>query len=234
MTANDPIDVADAIKSLRKSKQLTQTEFAKSLGVTLSTVAKWETRKVSPSPMALLAIGRHDPENTAFWANKAGALHSSVQRMVDNYKKVYTVEKDDNRVIDIHGDAIAFPYQFLPEDAETRVSMPRGWFPDGATVVGIRYTGHCMAPLVQSGDVVFVALHSVERLEAHTDQMIAIAEHGRLCVGWLKKVGRSFFLISNDPMGTDLTEIKEGSRTILGRVVKWVSEPRVNTKQAAN
>lgn len=38
----------NAIESYRKKKQISQTQLAKSLGVTQSAVAKWETGKSKP------------------------------------------------------------------------------------------------------------------------------------------------------------------------------------------
>lgn len=37
------------IKKLRESKEMTQNEFARLIGVDRSAVAKWETRKARPS-----------------------------------------------------------------------------------------------------------------------------------------------------------------------------------------
>lgn len=44
------------IKALREDKGLTQTQFAESVGVTITTVSGWETREVPPRTSALKAI----------------------------------------------------------------------------------------------------------------------------------------------------------------------------------
>lgn len=44
------------IKELRKLMGLTQERFAAQLGVTVSTVNRWENGKGKPSPLALLRI----------------------------------------------------------------------------------------------------------------------------------------------------------------------------------
>ena len=44
---------ASEIRILRRSKGLTQQQFADLLGVTKGTVARWETNKVKPSPLAI-------------------------------------------------------------------------------------------------------------------------------------------------------------------------------------
>jgi len=43
-------------KALRSKLQLTQEQFAAKLGVTVSTVNRWENGKNKPSPMAKLRI----------------------------------------------------------------------------------------------------------------------------------------------------------------------------------
>ena len=44
------------IKDLRAALELTQERFAAKLGVTVSTVNRWETGKGKPSPLALKQI----------------------------------------------------------------------------------------------------------------------------------------------------------------------------------
>jgi DNA-binding transcriptional regulator YiaG len=40
------------IKDARSKKKMTQAELAAALGVTVTTVARWETGKCEPSPLA--------------------------------------------------------------------------------------------------------------------------------------------------------------------------------------
>jgi len=44
------------IKELRERLELTQERFAARLGVTVSTVNRWENGKSQPSPLALIRI----------------------------------------------------------------------------------------------------------------------------------------------------------------------------------
>ncbi len=50
------INIAKMIKKLRVASGLTQEQFAAKVGVTLSTVNRWETSKGKPSPLAMLRI----------------------------------------------------------------------------------------------------------------------------------------------------------------------------------
>lgn len=49
-------DVPEMVKRLRKSLGLTQEQFAAKVGVTFSTVNRWENGKGKPSPLAMLRI----------------------------------------------------------------------------------------------------------------------------------------------------------------------------------
>ncbi len=53
----------EEIKKIRKSLNLTQEEFAHQLGVTLSTVNRWETKKTRASRLAKREIMRLAKEN---------------------------------------------------------------------------------------------------------------------------------------------------------------------------
>jgi transcriptional regulator with XRE-family HTH domain len=51
-------DIEKAIRDLRHKLGLTQEQFAAKVGVTFSTVNRWENGKSQPSPLALERIGR--------------------------------------------------------------------------------------------------------------------------------------------------------------------------------
>ena len=49
-------DIPKMIRKLRTSIGLTQEQFAAKIGVTVSTVNRWENDKDKPSPLAMLRI----------------------------------------------------------------------------------------------------------------------------------------------------------------------------------
>ena len=51
-------DIAKMIRKLRTALGLTQEQFAAKVGVTVSTVNRWENNKSKPSPLAMLRIDR--------------------------------------------------------------------------------------------------------------------------------------------------------------------------------
>ena len=49
-------DISKMIRKLRTALELTQERFAAKVGVTVSTVNRWENNKGKPSPLAMLRI----------------------------------------------------------------------------------------------------------------------------------------------------------------------------------
>ena len=52
----DERDIRQTIKELRAATGLTQEQFAAKIGVTFSTVNRWENEKGKPSPLAMRRI----------------------------------------------------------------------------------------------------------------------------------------------------------------------------------
>ncbi len=52
----DKQDTSKMIRELRADLGLTQEQFAAKLGVTYSTINRWENKKGNPSPLAMLRI----------------------------------------------------------------------------------------------------------------------------------------------------------------------------------
>lgn len=56
MTKHTDNDVAEMVKKLRAKLGLTQEQFAAKVGVTWSTVNRWENGRGKPSPLAMRQI----------------------------------------------------------------------------------------------------------------------------------------------------------------------------------
>jgi len=52
----DNKDISKIVRELRTDLGLTQEQFAAKLGVTYTTVNRWENNKGNPSPLAMLRI----------------------------------------------------------------------------------------------------------------------------------------------------------------------------------
>lgn len=53
MTKQEDIRLSEMVKELRSQLELTQEQFAAKIGVTWSTVNRWENGRGKPSPLAL-------------------------------------------------------------------------------------------------------------------------------------------------------------------------------------
>ena len=53
MTKHEDIRLSEMVKELRGQLELTQEQFAAKIGVTWSTVNRWENGRGKPSPLAL-------------------------------------------------------------------------------------------------------------------------------------------------------------------------------------
>ncbi len=62
------------IRGLRRHLEMTQEEFAHALGITVSTVNRWENGHASPSKLARATIARLAAENQVTVASEAGGL----------------------------------------------------------------------------------------------------------------------------------------------------------------
>ena len=58
MASKTKKDISKMIRKLRNTLGLTQEQFAAKIGVTVSTVNRWENDKGKPSPLAMLRIER--------------------------------------------------------------------------------------------------------------------------------------------------------------------------------
>jgi len=60
------------IKDLRKRLGVDQKALAEDLGVSQGTISEWESGDHTVPPIALMAIGRMDYDNTEWWYEQAG------------------------------------------------------------------------------------------------------------------------------------------------------------------
>jgi SOS-response transcriptional repressor LexA len=176
-----------------------------------------------------MAIGRLDTNQRDWWFQQAGESHAMVDQVASSYKKTWTVEADDNRTIQIHGTAGAGPNRFPPEQAESRISLPRSWFRDESGIVGLRVVGDSMHPVVQNGFLVLVDVHDNLDLEGLEGKMVAARNEHGVVIKWLRKFGDVWMLVSQNSDYAPI-EVKKGGYALVGRVVKWIGEPSPTRK----
>ena len=64
MSGGDKKDISKMIRERRITLGLTQEQFAAKVGVTFSTVNRWENNKSNPSPLALRKINELQPDQS--------------------------------------------------------------------------------------------------------------------------------------------------------------------------
>jgi SOS-response transcriptional repressor LexA len=227
MTPYKGLPPGKAIKKFRvEGLQCTQTRLAEMLGVTLSTVAKWESGNVKPSKMAILALAERDFQNKAYWLELAGPLHASVGSLVDAYKQTHSFDPDKVQAIRIHGSAGAGPNRFPSSEAEEQIFLPRSWFKSGQVLIGLHVKGDSMAPLIEDGFLVLVDVHDNQDFASLDGKVVAARDEHGVCIKWLRKKGRSFYLISQNVSAEyPPIEVERDGYAVVGRVVKWIGEP---------
>jgi DNA-binding transcriptional regulator YiaG len=52
----DKTDISKVLKELRRALELTQEQFAAKIGVTFTTINRWENKRGKPSPLAMKRI----------------------------------------------------------------------------------------------------------------------------------------------------------------------------------
>lgn len=79
--------IGQIIKDLRRSKKLSQTEFAKIVGVSQTTVTAWETGKAEPSSSAITRIADYFDVSTDYLLGRPEKKLSSEEQETKDLKK---------------------------------------------------------------------------------------------------------------------------------------------------
>lgn len=115
---NLPADYSERIKRLRQRFGLTQVELAQRLGVSFTTVNRWENAQTRPSPLAWSRLQRMDgeqPDTGVSATDGAGADSSSVPPLD------FTAPPEAVRVL-AEGERLSFGHMFNPAFA-TEISQ---------------------------------------------------------------------------------------------------------------
>lgn len=96
--------IGQTIKDLRRSKKLSQTDFAKIVGVSQTTVTAWETGKAEPSSSAITRIADYFNVSTDYLLGrpeKSGNIdentdYTALEKALDNAKSFDGKPMSDN------------------------------------------------------------------------------------------------------------------------------------------
>jgi SOS-response transcriptional repressor LexA len=227
-----PGSVPATIKALRKRLQIDQTVMAEHLGVTQATVSGWENGEYPPSPMALMALGRMDFNNAAWWFEQAGSRFLERYRMGEAYRKVQEdrrASSDESTVwVPLMHDAVAAGLGRAIADHEIDRLIPfvRDLMPRGGKLRALRVAGESMAPIIQTGYIVVVDAQQQDAKRL-VGKMVAAREGDDVTIKWLRKDGDLYLLIPQHTSPAYPVRIMrpDGDFSVIGEVVKWVGYP---------
>jgi SOS-response transcriptional repressor LexA len=219
-----PADLPNRIKELRKRLGMTQKELAGFCTVSQVQISNWESGKDSPSPKALVRLGKlaGDPDR-AWWWEKAGLKEAEPERPNEPVVRRVPLLKD--------AAAAGTPRAVDEKEIDRYLSLPEEWIGRRSSITAIRVVGDSMTPIVDEGYIVLVdtSLREPKRL---VNQMVAARAEDGVTIKWLRKVklrGEEMFeLVANHTSTRHPTRIiAEGSDSvsIVGKVVKWIGEP---------
>jgi len=203
-------ELTELIRSARKRSGLTQKELAKSISVTQSAVAMWETGKRQPSLADLdriCGVLRIDPKEVL--GGLFPSLDSSrAQRALDYYHNLgdpaamakMTVEQVEEQFLRRDRENGVYPV-----DRPTRVMPVVGFAHAGAPTISdemieeqfpvrevdwhrtarlTRILGDCMAPTLREGDYAGIAICDPKELRPYTDIVVVVLEDEETVCRW--------------------------------------------------
>lgn len=223
--------VAAALKKLRTEKlEANQSDLAKLLGVSLSTVAKWETGQVTPSPMACKALSKLDREHSTWWIEQAGEFYANVDNIVSSQKRRYSHAQDDMLIVPMLTSVIAAGQPAVVEttrdeyEGSVAIPIPKGG--ETGAFVAARVRGASMEPRVADGSIVVIDTRRWKAEENIGCIVAARNDEGITVKKLLREKGNYFLVAENPAFEPHLQQIDaENSWSIAGRVVCWITEP---------
>ena len=197
---------AKAIRTLRESLNLNQTEFGSRLGFSAMAVSRWERGAQEPPSHGYIGLGNlaRDSSCWYFW-ERAGLRSEHVLRVLPTLERNTRVSKLQNFEIVSAGvgpkrqhgkiQLVALPLLkvvaashgekgddlHLLSDApiENMMAAPKDWCPNPAYTSCLRVRGNSMAPMIQDGYVVAVDSSQIDRNSLD----------GKIVIAWHKDVG---------------------------------------------
>ena len=200
---------ANNIKQLRKSLQLTQTEFAEKIGKTMRTVQTWESSQNEPSITTIrhiAAVFHVSPDSLILYDN--GNVHD--QKMV---KTTVSVPYYDH----VHPSA-GYGINIFNEQADGIMEMPYHLIPYKQGISSMLVKGDSMSPVLDDGDRIFVNL---DEKTICGEGIYVIRWEDALLVKTVQKIKNGIRLISSNPKFDTLEFTGEEceNMAIVGRVI---------------
>jgi SOS-response transcriptional repressor LexA len=217
-----PSDLPNRVKELRKKLGMTQKQLAEFCTVSQVQISNWETGIDSPSPKALVKLGKlaGDPDRS-WWLARAGVEPEPGPN------------ESDVRRVPLLKDAAAAgtPRAIDEKEVESYLTLPEQWVGRRSSITAIRVVGDSMLPILDDGYIALIDT-SVRDPKRLVNQMVAARADDGVTIKWLRREkshGTDMYLLvpQHTSQRHPVRVITEGSDSvsIVGKVVKWIGEP---------
>jgi SOS-response transcriptional repressor LexA len=217
--------IASRISELLTRAGMSQERLAEHCGLkTQSTVSRWKSGTREVGAKYLLKIASLVPdEESEWWREQAGAPPKEVSS-AEIHASIKTVPLFKGKIAAGHG-------REVEGEIEREIPLPKEWFGPGSKIIALKVDGDSMAPLVNSGYYVLVDISQTEIRKLVGHMVAARSQHG-CTLKWLRKDSDTgyFQLIPQHvseayPVRT-ITPENQHEFGIVGRVVRWIGEPK--------
>lgn len=210
----------ERLKRLRKSMNLTQTEFGKRIGVTMQGIQKWEKGKSKPQQSTIKAL------ISTFNVNPDWLLNGTGEMFIGDASRQQEVS-----------DIISIPYYpevsaaagsgALVYDENTvkniKISSAIINIKTGDKVCFINATGNSMQPVIDDRDLLLVDLSNKDFID---EGIYVVRLENTLLVKRLQKIPNGIVLISDNPQYAPITlnsdNFNENDAAIIGKVISVI------------
>jgi len=242
---------AKAIRDLRSSLALNQSDFGARMGFSAMAVSRWERGAQEPPSHGYIALGNLARDATCwyFW-ERAGLRSENVLRVLPTIERKTSKVAFENLEIVSAGvgsrksaekfQLVAVPLlsvaagshreagdkRHLLSDApvESMLAAPKDWCPNPSFTSCLRVRGNSMAPLIQNGYVVAVDSSQIDL--ANLDGKIVIAWHKDqgLTIARFHRYNSTEVLVSENPDYGSLTITSKQPWKVIATVLWWIGK----------
>jgi DNA-binding XRE family transcriptional regulator len=241
------------IKSFRHHSKLSQSEFAKRLGVSTMSVSRWERGILEVPANIYIKLGNMagDPLCWYFWG-RAGLRSEDVMRVLPAARDRLH-ENRMSAVLLVHAGNIKKPpvdpsdfvgIPLLPVHAgtpgksgdkdvdleqvrpETMLVAPRNWCPHPDHTISLRVRGNSMSPLILDGYIVAVDTFDVRHDSLVGKIVLAWNAESGLIVSRLIRFNQMDALVSDHREYESISLAPEAAWRIMGAVLWWTGKAR--------
>lgn len=219
-------EIGEAILRFRKDRGLTQAQLAERLGVRQSAVARWEKGTDRPSPAALKLISEIAPEGERQWWRDSAAEIAGLGDLGNGTFGGFSNPSTERKIPLVRNLKRVGTLGTIPaSDIEANFFLPNTWFAEGGAIQAARIRGIALSPFID-GEVIALIDASQRDPDRLVGAIVAVKTVEGIDVRRLHKDRNSYILLpAQEGRGLASLWRPQGENSILGKVVRWISEP---------